>query len=336
MKPPALGTAVCLFDRFIRTRSIGICLLAAFTSVAFAATTNVYEWTFDGGTLAPSIGNGSLMFADSTTATVTTFGTTGGAVPDIGGQSASFMHVPVFNEQGNGYWLTLSNTGPNGGGSYINQYTLIMDVLVPGAINWTALFNTDPGNGNDADWYIASDGSIGINALGYTAANVIVPDTWYRLAFTADLGAGLASYYLNGAPVLQRMGGSLVDGRYSLYSTNDNLPSLLLFNEGDAGGNYTHELYVAGIAMVDRTLTSAEIAGLGGPSAEGIFTRRVHVATETNNVIVTWNAAPNLRLQRTSQLTPPVWVNAPATLGTNIFIEPTSLMPARLYRLIWQ
>ena len=34
--------------------------------------------------------------------------------------------------------------GPNGGGAYVNQYTFVMDLLVPGPLDWVALANTDP------------------------------------------------------------------------------------------------------------------------------------------------------------------------------------------------
>jgi hypothetical protein len=141
---------------------------------------------------------------------------------------------------------------------------------------------------------------------------------------------------LNGTQIFQRSGGSLLDGRYSLYSTNDNLPSLLLFNEGDLGDNYTHELYLAGLAVVDRTLTATEVASLGGPNAEGIFVRHLHVARETTNVVVTWRGAPTLRLQRAPTLSPPSWGNAPATLGASSFTEPAATMDRRFYRLLWQ
>ena len=83
-------------------------------------------------------------------------------------------------------------------------------------------------------------------------------------------------------------------------------------------------------------LSGAQIAGLGGPHAEGIFVRHLHIRQETNNIVVTWNAAPALHLQRTSQLSQLVWMTAPGTFGTNIFIEPAANMPARLYRLFWQ
>jgi len=333
MKPFAIRSVVS-HRSFIST--VTLVLAISFVAVrAAGATTNVYEWTFDGGSLAPVLGKGSLSFADATTASVTTFGTTGGGVPHIGGQPASFMHVPIFNAKENGYLVTLLQSGPNGGGAYINQYTLIMDILVPAPLNWTALFNTDPGNSNDADWYVAPDGSVGIAALGYTVANLFAPDTWYRLAFTADLGAGVATYYQNGALVFQRSGIALLDGRYSLYSTNDNLPSLLLFNEVDLSGNYTHELYVAGIAVVDRTLSANDVAALGGPQAEGIYARRLHSSRQGTNVVLNWNSASTLRLQRTFTLSSPDWQNVPATLGASSFTN-TAPTGDTFYRLSWQ
>ena len=60
---------------------------------AFAAS---YEWTFNSGNLSTSLGNGAMAFADAETSTITTFGTTGGGVPNIGGQSCLFFFEP-FN-----------------------------------------------------------------------------------------------------------------------------------------------------------------------------------------------------------------------------------------------
>jgi hypothetical protein len=336
MKPFAIEKPRSVLRRWIFSRLTLCVALSIHSAVAFGGTNDVYEWTFDGGNLSPALGNGLLQFADATTANVTTFGTTGGSVPHIGGQPASFMHVPIFNAKENGYWVTLRSSGPNGGGAYINQYTIVMDLFVPGSPDWTALFNTDPGNNNDADWYIAPDRSVGIQALGYTGINVFNPDTWYRLAFAADLGDGVVTYYLNGTQVFQRSGGSLLDGRFSLFSTNDNFPALLLFNEGDLGDNYTHELYLAGLTVVNRTLAASEVASLGGPNAEGIFVRHLHIARDATNVVVTWNGAPTLRLQRTTPTPQLEWQNAPGTFGASNFAQPTTVTDQRFFRLLWQ
>jgi len=187
----------------------------------------------------------------------------------------SFPQWPTSaaNDPTLGYLLNFAASGPNGGGSYINQYTFILDVLIPGPLDWTPFFNTDPGNGsgNDADWYLASDGSLGIGALGYTATGLIQPSTWYRIGFTADLGAGDVRYYVNGTRVFTRTGGSLLDGRFSLYSNADSGPDLLLANENDTSGNYTHAQIYSAVAFVDQTLSDAQFAALGGPNATGIY-----------------------------------------------------------------
>jgi hypothetical protein len=304
-------------------------LIAA--SAAFAAD---YEWDLSGD-LNPSLGRGVLEYADSQSASLASFGTTDGVtVPHIGGQPATFMRVPAFTALANGYNLTLTDSGPNGGGAYLNQYSIIFDVLSPGNLGWTPFFNTDPENsaGNDADFYLAYDGSLGIGDLGYTTAGVIVPDTWYRIAFVADLGAGNVAYYVNGVRVLNRTGGSLLDGRFSLYSNQDPGPDVRLFNEGDTSGDYTHQLDVAAIAFTDRSLSAAEVAALGGPRADGIFLR-LHIAYDGQSVEVTWPGSANVKLQRTVGLSPVDWQDVPDTLGASSCIE-TVTIEAGYFRLV--
>jgi hypothetical protein len=239
-----------------------------------------YQWDF-GGDLSATIGTGSLTYADGTTGGLTAFGITNGTtVPHINGQPAAFMHFPAFPLLAQGYNATFAATGPNGGGAYVNKYTMIFDVLSPGPLNWTSFFNTDPANssGNDGDFYLAYDGSLGIDALGYSGVNVVVPDTWYRIAFAADLGAGTVTYYVNGVQVKQRTGSSLLEGRFALYSNADAGHDLRLFNEGDTSGVYTHELYLNSFFFTDRTLSASEISALGGPNANGIVPEPVSTA----------------------------------------------------------
>jgi len=113
-------------------------------------------------------------------------------------------------------------------------------VFIPGPLDWTPLFNTNPQNENDADWYVDATGRLGIGELGYSSAGVVTSNAWHRLAFAAELGAGVVTFYRNGAPIRQRTGASLLDGRFSLYSNLDDGPDVLLFNEGVTGGDYSH------------------------------------------------------------------------------------------------
>jgi len=231
-----------------------------------------YEWTFNGGDLSVSLGSGSLSYADTNTPGLTTFQTTDGAtVPHIGGQPAAFMRVPALTDPASGFQVSFDASGPNGGGAYINQYTFIADLYSPGAANWQAIFNTEPDNGNDADFYVADDGRLGIGALGYSAAGTFQQNTWYRVGFAADLSAGFVSYYLNGQLVASNSVASLLDGQFALYSNEDAGPDVLLFNEGDGSGVYTHELLVNSVAWSDRTFSDAEMLALGAPSALGIL-----------------------------------------------------------------
>ena len=272
-------------------------------------------WDFDQESLALTAGVGLLEYADGeATMGLTSFGVTDGAtVPHIGGQPARFMRVPAFTGAANGYNLTMPTT-PNGGGGYVNRYTIVLDLLLPGSVNWTPLFNTNPGNGNDADFYVSDAGALGILALGYSAAGAIVPDMWYRVAFAADLGAGQVTYYVNGQPVRVRTGGSLLDGRFALYSGADAGPDLRFFNEPTGG--YTHELLINSLMFTDRRMSAEEIGALGGPSAAGIpadlstAPLSVSVRRDGNSITLSWAGGTGpYQVQKTASLTNPSWQN---------------------------
>ena len=229
-----------------------------------------YEWTFNAGNLTTSLGNGTMAYADAQTGTLTTYGTTDGTtVPHIGGVPANFMRVPVFPSRANGYQLTFNDTAPNGGGAYVNDYTVVMDFLYPGALgNYSAILNTNPGNpdNNDADFYLHPNGGLGIGT--YSPAGTVTQNTWYRAAFVNT--ASSITIYLNGNQVHTRANDG-VDGRWSLFSNLDAGADLLLFNEGDTSGNYTGEWVVNSVAFVDRAMSGAELLGLAGPNATAIL-----------------------------------------------------------------
>jgi glycerophosphoryl diester phosphodiesterase len=314
-----------------------------FSTPAATGLAEVREWTFDGGNLNAALGSGVLAYASAATEGLTTFGTTDGAtVPHVGGQPASYMAVPAFTEKSDGYWLTFPDLGPNGGGAFINQYTVIMDVLVPGGINWLPFFQSNPGNpvGNDADFYLNPNGSLGIGELGYSPAGLFQSGQWHRVAFVADLGAGAVDIYLDGAPIRQRRGGSLRDGRFSMPSNVQAGADLLLFNEnyGD-GTNYTLDLLVAGIAFVSKPMVGSEVAALGAPQAPGIFVSSpgplpvLSIAYATPDIVLTWAAQPGVRLQRSATLATASWSEVPGTEGTGSHREAVIPGGIRFFRL---
>jgi endonuclease/exonuclease/phosphatase family metal-dependent hydrolase len=228
-----------------------------------------YEWRFVEGDLASTVGQGILAHADAATANLTTFGVADGLiVPLMNGQPARYLHAPGFTATGSGYLASFTQTGPNGGGVYLNEFTLIWDLLVPAPLGWVPLFNTNPENANDADLYLDASGRVGIGAIGHSPVETIQPNRWHRVAFVADLAAGSVRYHVDGQMVFA--GSAALDGRHSLYSNVDPGPDLLLFNEGDTSGVYTHEVYLGSFFCVDRALSVEELQSLGGPIAEGV------------------------------------------------------------------
>src|SRR6188768_970597 len=110
-------------------QKIALTITGLSIAIAPAGAAN-YEWTFNSGDLSASLGGGIMSYAGASGG-LTTFGTTGGGVPNIGGTPANYMHVPAFTSAANGYKLELVNTGPNGGGSYVNNYTVVFDLYIP-------------------------------------------------------------------------------------------------------------------------------------------------------------------------------------------------------------
>ncbi len=290
-----------------------------------------YEWRFTNGDLSAALGNGVMDYADSTTPGLTSFGTTDGStVPNINGSPAKYMHVPAFTDDLNGYFLYFDDSGPNVGTSAsINRYTLMFDILIPSP--WpnpyayiVPFFNTDPYNLDDADFYLYSDGELGIGAGGYSGTNTVTSNTWYRIAFVADLANNTLTYYVNGSNVWSRAADGL-GGRWSLYSSEDPGPDLLLFNEPT--GTSTHELYVSSVAFMDRALSAPEIAALGGPSADGIlvssFTPKPTLKSQRsgNGAVISWPTNyVGYALESKTSLTGSTWVPVPGVTNNSVNI----------------
>jgi hypothetical protein len=302
-----------------------------------------YEWRFTSGDLGTSLGDAVMSYTDGATPGLTSFGTTDGStVPHVGGAPAKYMHVPAFSDDLNGYHITLNATGPNAGtNAYVNRYSAIFDVLIPSPIassDWLPFFNTDPFNLNDADFYFAGDGSIGIGGGGYSAANTILANTWYRIVFVADLEGNALTYYVNGTNVKSRSGGG-VGGRWAMYSNQDPGPDLLLFNEGDTSGVYTHELYLSSFAFTDRVLSASEAAALGGPSANGIlvpsFTTAPAMTIQQSggSATISWPAPyVGYALEQTDNLVAPQWKPVAGVTNNSVTVSATGVN--KFFRLV--
>ena len=238
-------------------------------AISSGAVLSVYElavtgqWDFERGDLRATVGSDLEYLGD--TATLTTFPS-----PEHQRRSLPGSWPLAATRSSQGFSMR-HGAKPNGGGHFVNQYTLLMDVMFPAASSgqWRALFQTDPFNhdGNDAEFYVGNSASApdpnGLGADGQFNGS-LAPDTWYRIAFAVDLAAPAGrqlAKYVNGVKVAEQSLSGGVDGRYALG------PTALLFTAGISGGGFTQPGFVSSIQFVNGWMSPEAIAALGGPSA---------------------------------------------------------------------
>src|SRR6185369_1289095 len=162
-------------------------LLAFFSSIsALHASVALYDFN---GNLNPSSSGSTL--------------TTGFAAPAVSA-SVTFSDVMINGATAQvasfsrGTWFSLTHgLGANGGGSLLNQYTLIFDVMFPSRPSgWAVLYQNTPANNNDGEWFVNPSQGLGISGnYGGTVAD----GTWNRLALVVDNVARTFTSYVNGA-----------------------------------------------------------------------------------------------------------------------------------------
>lgn len=150
------------------------------------------------------------------------------------------------------YYQTETGIAPNGGGNFVNEYTLKFDFKVADIGNWRAFFQTSPSNTNDADCFINPSGNIGTTATGYSAYSVL-PNEWYRLIISVKNG-DFYRYYIDGQLLLEGNKQD-IDGRFSLENT------ILFFADND--GEDT-EVDIAEVSIWNRALSETDVQSFGG------------------------------------------------------------------------
>jgi hypothetical protein len=143
---------------------------------------------------------------------------------------------------------------PNGGGAYVNRYSVLFDVSYPSSSSgYKALLQTNTGNSNDGDLFIHPDGTVGVGDLGYFGTTS--QETWYRIIASFNLGNNPDSYqlFINGTSVGITPNIAL-DGRFSLD------PTVLFFSDED---DENPPVRVSNVALFDAPLSAAEAASLG-------------------------------------------------------------------------
>ena len=151
------------------------------------------------------------------------------------------------------YYRCTHRIAPNGGGAYVNEWSVLMDVKIPtGSIgHWVSLYQTSTSNGNDADCFVGTDRTLGVGDTGYSR-NKVNGETWYRIVISVDNGS-FYKIYVNGLPWLNGTAQS-IDGRFSLD------PQILFFAD-DNGDDYP--IQCTNLAIWGQALSDSDVSALG-------------------------------------------------------------------------
>ena len=249
---------------------IGAAAVALLAGTAMAQVET--QWNFNGN-LDAQFGNAILDYWSPDAQAKTTFGTaTGlaGPTPDGGNPNVALLDFATDLEA----LVCVHDAPANGGGAYVNDYTLILDVYLAQSTfdnyGWLSYYNTNASNSNDGDLFARlSDGSVGVGDFGY--AGTLHPDHWHRIATTFETqidGSVKERLFIDGT--LVGNGETVTDGRYSLYPNSD--PSSPWFhffadNDGDMAPVVVSSLYFADFAM-----SASDIGALGCVAAGGCTT----------------------------------------------------------------
>jgi hypothetical protein len=164
-----------------------------------------------------------------------------------------------------GYAMT-HGIAPNGGGTKVNQYTLLMDVYVattgPGA---ASLWRVAPTGASDGDLFWQGN-NFGQGGNGYKGKGTFTPGAWHRVIAAYDEAAN--------PPVVTKY----VDGIFQDdWTANQGLdatrramnPVAYLFADGTPTDE-RREMWVSSVQIRAGALSKADMESLGGPSAAKI------------------------------------------------------------------
>ncbi len=240
------------------------------------------QWDFNKGDLSATVGKALeyLDGAEGLTKTGTAFGLASEfGLPALPDGDARVMKVPGDLSNKIGYVMT-HGIAPNGGGTRVNQYTLIYDLFIatsgPGAaslLQTSSTANTDDG---DLFW---QGSNFGQGGGGYNGRGTFTAGAWHRVAAAYDMAAT--------PPVVVKY----VDGiKQDDWTANQGLdaarramgPSAILFGDGDQ--DERREMFVSSIQVRAGRLSDAQLLLLGAPTASGI-----PIALPTSTVTGQWD-----------------------------------------------
>ena len=318
------------------------------------------QWDFDQGDLRATVGT-DMEYGDGPTGrmnTQTSFGTTTSfGIPDIGGKPATVMKytrdefADVADHNPRGY-LVSHGLIPNAGGTKVNQFAMIIDMMIPDlhqgdnyntVVKWEAVddFNIDGSisiKAND----IGGDNTGGIGISGqYTGDGVtwIQGGKWQRLIVAVDMAAAVPviTYYLDGV----RFGEMTTGDRWGFDLRHAIPPVVRLYGDGE-NDNEVNTLYVNSVQFRDGTFTAAQAVALGTASADGIplvipggvtpASPRLKASLSGHSLTISWDATvTGFNLEGTPSLVNPQWSAVPGVANNSVAIDVTT--GTRFYRL---
>lgn len=167
----------------------------------------------------------------------------------------------------------------------VNEYSIVLDLRLPTDGSWRSLFQTNPRNTDDGDFFVQPDGSVGVMATGYSSP-ALFAGKWHRLAVSVKNGSSYV-LYLDGRRILQGTPQE-IDGRFSLADT------LLLFadNDGETG-----IIDLARVSLHSRALDSSEVATMGSadPVATTISAGPWLQAVSDTSISILWETSTSAR-----------------------------------------
>jgi hypothetical protein len=314
---------------------------AAGIPIALPRSTVTGQWDFEFADLGATIG-APLAYLDGAggvTQTGTQFGTTADlGVADIGGKPAKIMRVPGELDRKIGYLLE-HRIKPNGGGTRVNQYTLILDLLVAtGGSGAASLWQvSSPANTDDGDLFWQGS-NFGQGTGGYNGTGAFTAGEWHRVVAAYDMAAT--------PPVVVKYVDGIFQDNWTANQGLDNprralQPTAVLFGDGDQ--DERREMWVNAIQIREGRLSNAEIEALGGPDAAGIPVVIEGVAAPVEppvlsivrnangSVTLSWTSPAAFVLETKERLTDATWTAVPGVVGNSVTLTPATA--TAFYRL---
>ena len=228
------------------------------------------QWDFDRGNLAATIGK-PLAYLDGDaglTQQGTVFGTCSALGVDlIGGKDALIVKVPGDLKREIGLVMD-HQIKPNGGGTRVNQYTIVFDIFVgtsgPGAASLLQISSTNNAEGDDGDLFWQGS-NFGQGGNGYNGTGAFTAGAWHRVAAAYDEAAN--------PPVVTKYVDGIKQDDWTANQGLDNprralLPYAVLFGDGDH--DERRDMYVNSVQIRAGKLSDAQLALLGTPDGNPI------------------------------------------------------------------